>query len=222
MPAVFRLIVNRGGEQGAQHSQSLYSWFAHVPGLRVVAPATPQDAQDLLVAAVWSDDPVVYIDDRWLYDWSEDLHDPTAIDLAVQGPRVLRPGSDVTIVGMSWTTRLALDAADRLAEEGVDAEVIDLRVLNPLDAGPVVTSVEKTNRLVVVEGDWASCGVAAEVITSVVERAPRSLHAAPRRVNLAAAPAPTSKPLEANYYPTVDDVVSTVRSTIEEDWSSHE
>ena len=222
VPAVFRLIVNRGGEQGAQHSQSLYSWFAHVPGLRVVAPATPQDAQDLLVAAVWSDDPVVYIDDRWLYDWSEDLQDPTAIDLAVQGPRVLRPGRDVTIVGMSWTTRLALDAADRLAEEGVDAEVIDLRVLNPLDAGPVVTSVEKTNRLVVVEGDWASCGVAAEVITSVVERAPRSLHAAPRRVNLAAAPAPTSKPLEANYYPTVDDVVSTVRSTIEEDWSSHD
>lgn len=216
VPAVFRLIVNRGGEQGAQHSQSLYSWFAHIPGLRVVTPATPQDAQDLLVAASLSDDPVVYIDDRWLYDWDENVTAPAIAHLAGEGPRVRRAGGDVTLVGFSWTTRLALQAADVLsAEHGVECEVVDLRVLNPFIPAPVIESVARTGRLVVTEGDWRTCGVASEVITSVIEHlGPSALRAAPRRVNLADAPAPTSKPLEAAYYPTVGTVVSSVLSTI--------
>jgi pyruvate dehydrogenase E1 component beta subunit len=215
VPAVFRLIINRGGEQGAQHSQSLYSWFAHIPGLRVVVPATPQDAQDLLVAAIRSDDPVVYIDDRWLYDLESDVTDPLPIALADQGPLVQRTGSDLTLVGVSWTTRLALEAADVLAEEGIDCEVIDLRVLNPLDLSPVLESVSKTRRLVVAEGDWRSCGIAAEVIAGVVESVEAGcLAASPQRINLVEAPAPTSGPLEAAYYPTVDDLCNAVRGTV--------
>lgn len=215
VPAVFRLIINRGGEQGAQHSQSLYSWFAHVPGLRVVVPTTPQDAQDLLVAAIRSDDPVVYIDDRWLYDLEDDVTDPLPISLADQGPLVRRTGSDVTLVGLSWTTRLALEAADVLAEEGIDCEVIDLRVLNPLDLSPVLESVSGTRRLVVAEGDWRSCGIAAEVIAGVVESVEAGcLSASPQRINLVEAPAPTSSPLEAAYYPTVYDLCNAVRGTV--------
>ena len=215
VPAVFRLIINRGGEQGAQHSQSLYSWFAHVPGLRVVVPATPQDAQDLLVAAIRCDDPVVYIDDRWLYDLESEIADPPPISLADQGPLVRRPGGDVTLVGVSWTTRLALEAADILESEGVDCEVIDLRVINPLDLASVVESVSSTRRLVVAEGDWRSCGIAAEVIAGVLESVEAGcLVAPPQRINIVEAPAPTSAPLEAAYYPTVDDLCNAVRRTV--------
>jgi len=215
VPAVFRLIINRGGEQGAQHSQSLYSWFAHVPGLRVVVPATPQDAQDLLVAAIRCDDPVVYIDDRWLYDLESEIADPPPISLADQGPLVRRPGGDVTLVGVSWTTRLALEAADILESEGVDCEVIDLRVINPLDLAPVIESVSSTRRLVIAEGDWRSCGIAAEVIAGVLESVEAGcLVAPPQRINIVEAPAPTSAPLEAAYYPTVDDLCKAVRRTV--------
>lgn len=216
VPVVFRLIVNRGGEQGAQHSQSLYSWFAHVPGLRVVTPATAEDARDLMVAATLCDDPVVYIDDRWLYDWDETFDAPPVMDLAPEGPRILRTGSDATLVGFSWTTRLSLQAAAVLsAEHGVECDVVDLRVLNPFSPGPVLESVAKTGRLVVTEGDWRNCGVAAEVIANVVEHlGPSALRSAPRRVNLVEAPAPTSKPLEAAYYPTVDSVVQSVLATL--------
>lgn len=211
VPVVFRMIVNRGGEQGAQHSQSLYSWFAHIPGLRVVVPATPQDAQDLLVAATLSDDPVVYIDDRWLYDWDQSVTPPRAINLASQGPLVLRHGTDITLVGLSWTTRLLMDAADRLQTEGLSCEVVDLRVINPFDASVIAQSVSKTKRLLVAEGDWVTCGVGAEVITRVIEElGPHAFSVAPKRVGLVDAPAPTSKPLENNYYPKVQDIVNHV------------
>ena len=204
-----RGIINRGGEQGAQHSQALHSWFAHVPGLRVVMPSTVRDARDLLIAAVLCPDPVIYIDDRWLYSLTDDLGPVGAIDLAAQGPVVSRPGTDVTIVGSGYSSELALQAAAELEKDGIDAEVVDLRVLNPFDPRTVVESVTKTGDLVVVDGGWANSGFSAEVLASVAERtAPAILRRAPRRVTLPAAPAPTSAPLEAIYYPTVDDVVT--------------
>lgn len=216
VPVTFRLIINRGGEQGAQHSQSLFSWFAHIPGLRVVAPATARDARDLLIAATFSDDPVVYLDDRWLYELEDDVELAGPVDLRVQGPRVLRPGTDVTIVGFGWGTELARQAADKLqAAHGLDAEVVDLRVLNPLHPSVVIESVRKTGRLVVVDPDWKSCGVGAEIVATVVEELmPGELRSRPKRVTLADAPAPTSKPLEAIYYPTPDDVVAAVQAII--------
>lgn len=216
VPVTFRLIINRGGEQGAQHSQSLFSWFAHIPGLRVVAPATARDARDLLIAATFSDDPVVYLDDRWLYELEDDVELAGPVDLRVQGPRVLRSGTDVTIVGFGWGTELARQAADKLqAAHGLDAEVVDLRVLNPLHPSVVIESVRKTGRLVVVDPDWKSCGVGAEIVATVVEELmPGELRSRPKRVTLADAPAPTSKPLEAIYYPTPDDVVAAVQAII--------
>jgi pyruvate/2-oxoglutarate/acetoin dehydrogenase E1 component len=207
-PLTIRAIINRGGEQGAQHSQALHSWFAHIPGLRVVMPSTPADARDLLIAGVLCDDPVLYIDDRWLYGLEEELPPVRERDLRDEGPRRTRQGDDLTLVGCSYSALLCRDAASSLAAQGVESDVIDLRVLNPLDLGEVISSVRRTGRLLVVDGDWSSCGLAAEVIAAVSEAVePGRLRARPVRVTLPDAPAPTSAPLERGYYPTVDDVV---------------
>lgn len=216
VPVTFRCIINRGGEQGAQHSQSLVSWFAHVPGLRVVVPATPSDARDLLIASVLSPDPVVYIDDRWLYDEEDELTDIGEIDLDQVRPRTLRSGSDVTLVGAGHTTRLCLDAASNLEDRGLTAAVIDLRVVGPLHLDAVAESVAATGRLCVVDGDWAACGLAGEVIAQVAETVPTSAWKAPAaRVTLPPAPAPTSRVLEDLYYPTVDSVLAVVDRLIQ-------
>lgn len=207
-PVTVRAIINRGGEQGAQHSQSLHSWFAHIPGLRVVMPSTPGDARDLLIASVLCDDPVLYIDDRWLYGLEEDLGPVVEHDLRAEGPRRTRQGDDITLVGCGYTALLCRDAASHLAARDVECDVIDLRVLNPLDHSETIASVRRTGRLLVVDGDWSSCGVAGEIIASVSEAVePAWLRARPVRVTLPAAPAPTSALLERSYYPGVDDVV---------------
>lgn len=211
----FRGIVNRGGEQGAQHSQALHSWFAHIPGLRVVMPATPKDARDLLIASVLDPGPVLYIDDRWLYEQSDDIGPPVELKLSEQGPRILKEGSDITIVASSFSTRLSLDAAALLEKEGVSAEVIDIRVLNPFEPALILESVRKTGRLLSVDGGWQTCGMAGEVIARVVEAVePRELKARPRRITIADAPAPTSKPLEDIYYPSVQDVAAAAKGIV--------
>ena len=202
-----RAIINRGGEQGAQHSQALHAWFAHVPGLRVVMPATVADARDLLIAAVLCGDPVMYIDDRWLYETEDDLPPIQPLDLRQQGPRVLEPGTDVTIAGAGYSVELARQARRTMQAQGISAEVVDLRVLNPFEPSALVASVRKTRRLLVVDGGTRTAGFAGEVITSVMERlAPADLLAAPARVTLPDAPAPTSRVLQQIYYPTADDV----------------
>jgi len=204
-----RAIINRGGEQGAQHSQALHAWFAHVPGLRVVMPATVSDARDLLVAAVLCDDPVMYIDDRWLYELEDDLPPVTELELASQGPRRLADGNDITIVGAGYSTQLALQARQELSLQGVSAEVVDLRVLNPFEPTAIIASVQKTGRLLVVDGGTRNAGFAGEVIASVVERAgPAVLRCAPARVTLPDAPAPTSRVLEKIYYPAPETVAA--------------
>lgn len=208
-PVVFRAIINRGGEQGAQHSQAMHAWFAHTPGLRVVMPATVADARDLLVSATLCDDPVLYIDDRWLYHLEDDI-DPEPDGEAIhRGPEVLRAGSDLTIVGAGHTVALAREAAAELEGEGVSVEVVDLRVLNPLDAGPILDSVRRTGRLLVVDAGWRTCGLAGEIVARVVEGLePSELRSSPRRVTLQHAPAPTSGPLEHAYYPTTQTIVA--------------
>ena len=203
-----RAIINRGGEQGAQHSQALHAWFAHIAGLRVVMPATVADARDLLIASVLNDDPVMYIDDRWLYELEDDLPPIEELDLAVQGPRRLAEGTDVTIAAAGYSTQLALQARALLQSQGLSADVIDLRVLNPFDPTIVADSVSRTGRLLVVDGGCRNAGFAAEVIASVAERVPATnWKQMPGRVTLPDAPAPTSRVLEKIYYPTAADVL---------------
>lgn len=202
-----RAIVNRGGEQGAQHSQALHSWYAHIPGLRVVMPATVADARDLLIAATLSPDPVLYIDDRWLYDQTDDLADPVPLDLSKMGNQILREGRDITIAAASWTTAIAQEAAAILDDRGISAEVVDCRILNPFDAKPLIESTRKTGRLIAVDGSWATCGLSAEIIASAVEGcSPSDFRASPRRICLPDAPAPSTRALEGIYYPTADMV----------------
>lgn len=210
-PAVtIRGIINRGGEQGAQHSQALHAWFAHIPGLRVVMPATPADARDLLIASVLCDDPVVYIDDRWLYEQEGDLPPAIIRPLEREGPRVLRRGRDVTLVGAGYSTYLCVRAASTLESQGIDAEVIDLRVINPLVASPVIESVSRTGRLCVVDGGWRNCGLAGEIIARVVEVG-MSWLAAPIRLTLPDAPAASSGALERDYYTTESAIIAAVK-----------
>lgn len=208
-PAVtVRAIINRGGEQGAQHSQALHSWFAHIPGLRVVMPSTAADARDLLISSVLSDDPVMYIDDRWLYERSEVLAPVVERPLAGEGPAVRRQGRDVTLVGCGYSAFQCEQAALELSGGGIDAEVIDIRILNPLDASVVIESASRTGALCVVDGGWRTAGFGAEIIARVCEAT--QLRTLPVRITLPDAPAPTSRLLEAAYYPSTGSVVEAV------------
>lgn len=210
-----RAIINRGGEQGAQHSQSLHSWFAHIPGLRVVMPATVADARDLLIASVLCPDPVIFIDDRWLYGLQDTLPSIVERDLTKEQPQCLVKGENITIVASGYSTYLATEASNQLAAIGIMAEVIDLRVLNPLHIDLIINSVSKTHHLLVTDGGWSCCGMAGEVIASVLEKMPIGiLKKPPKRLTLPSSPAPASRVLEKDYYPTVDMVVNLVRSLI--------
>ena len=207
-----RAIINRGGEQGAQHSQSLHSWFAHIPGLRVVMPSTVCDARDLLIASALSEDPVLYIDDRWLYSQEDYLPEVKNIELVNQKPKIIENGSDLTIVASSYSTLLAKNAIYFLKKEGINCELIDLRVINPLDLDLVINSVNKTKSLLVIDGGWSSCGLSAEIIANVVENIDVTvLRHPPSRITLPFAPAPTSCFLEKEYYPNLKDIIDRVK-----------
>jgi pyruvate dehydrogenase E1 component beta subunit len=211
-----RSIINRGGEQGAQHSQALHAWFAHIPGLKVVMPYSVSDARDLLIAATLSSDPVLYIDDRWLYESKAELTLVSEVDLRDISPQILRSGCDLTIVSSGYSTKLALEASDKLEVLGVTTEIIDLRILNPIKIESILNSVLKTNRLLVIDGGWSPAGIAGEIIAQVVEKNPvNSLKAPPSRVTLPFAPAPAASNLEKLYYPTADDVVSAAKKLLQ-------
>jgi len=207
-------IINRGGEQAAQHSQALQAMFAHIPGLKVVMPATPYDAKGLLISCVMDGNPVVYIDERWLYNHKGDV--PEEMYTVPIGKGVVRrEGKDVTIVATSYMVFEAMQAAAVLEKEGVDAEVIDLRTLKPLDEPLILSSVKKTGRMVVADSGWKSFGAGAEIIAKVVESDVfRCLRASVIRVSLPDMPAPASRVLEKAYYPDAMAVATAVRDVM--------
>ena len=210
-----RSIINRGGEQGAQHSQALHAWFSHVPGLLVVMPSTVADARDLLIASVLCNDPVMYIDDRWLYDQEDDLPPVVEIDLLTQKPIVSLVGSDVTIVASGHSSLLAREAAKLLESQKVSTEVVDIRVLNPLPTKKIIKSVKKTKNLLVVDSGWTSVGFSAEIIAKVIEQLPvNCLNNPPVRIALPDAPAPTSRVLEKAYYTKAEDLVEATKKIL--------
>jgi acetoin:2,6-dichlorophenolindophenol oxidoreductase subunit beta len=206
VPLVIRAVINRGGEQGAQHSQALHAMFMHVPGLKTVMPATPADAKGLLLAAIEDPNPVVYIDDRWLYSQTGEV--PEEIYRIPLGEAAIRRvGRDVTIVGISWMAAQALEAADVLATQGVDAEVIDLRSLKPWDQVRVLESARKTGRVIVADPGWRTAGAAAEIAATVAAEAFHDLRAPVERVTLPDTPAPSSRAEEQAYYPRPSAIV---------------
>lgn len=213
VPIVFRAVINRGGEQGAQHSQALQGMFMHVPGLKVVMPSTAHDAKGLLIAAVSDDNPVLYIDDRWLYDTTDDV--PEAMyTVPVGEAAVRRRGRDVTIVASSYMAAEAAKAVATLEARGIDPELIDLRSIKPWDRDTVFASVARTGRLIVADAGWQTAGVAAEIVAAVACEIFDALKAPAVRVCLPDLPAPVSRPLEAAYYRGADDLVAAVEKTL--------
>ena len=213
VPLVIWGIINRGGEQAAQHSQALHALFAHIPGLKVVMPSTPYDAKGLMIAAIRDDNPVVYIDDRWLYEVDGEV--PEEIYEVPLGKALLRrEAKDVTIVATSYMVHNALQAAEALARDGIGAEVFDLRTIKPIDKQQLVASVKKTGRMVVADGGWKTCGVAAEISSLVSEEAFGYLKAPVVRVTVPDVPAPASSVLERIYYPDSEKIVEAVKRTL--------
>ena len=210
VPLVIRLIVGRGWGQGPQHSQSLQSWFAHAPGLRVVMPTTPHDAKGLLIASVEDDNPVIIIEHRWLYNITGPVPEEAYRVPLGQG-RVMREGTDLTLVGMSHMSLEALRAATLLEQDGIRVEVIDLRTLRPLDLSLILESVSKTGHLIVTDTSWKTGSFAGEIVAQVTEEAFRHLKAAPRRIALPDCPTPTTRSLANSYYPGALDIVKAVR-----------
>ena len=215
VPVTVRAIINRGGEQGAQHSQALHSWFAHVPGLRVVMPASVADARDLFIASVLSDDPVMFIDDRWLYEQEDTLDPIQEISLSKQAPIVLKQGTDLTIVASGYSTLLALKSAEILEAQNYSIEVIDQRIINPVSIENTLNSVSKTKNLLVIDSGTKTGSFSAEIIANVIENISINLlDSLPKRITLPDAPAPTSRVLESNYYFTEEDITLFVKKLL--------
>jgi pyruvate dehydrogenase E1 component beta subunit len=213
MPIVFRGPGGAAHQLAAQHSQSLESWYAHVPGLKVVAPSTPYDAKGLLKSAIRDNDPVIFFEGETLYGSKGEVpEEDYLVPLGVADLK--RQGADVTIVAWSKMVRVALDAADRLAAEGVSCEVIDPRTLRPLDQEPILASVRKTNRCVVVEEGWEYAGVGAQIAYVIHQQAFGDLDAPVTRVTGADVPMPYARNLEHLAMPSPARVVQAVREVL--------
>ncbi len=213
VPIVIRAPGGGGRQLGATHSQTPDAVFAHFPGLRVVAPGTPEDAKGMLKAAIRSDDPVLYIEHATLYQVRGEVPEGeyiTPLDKA----KIQRPGRDVTLVTYSKMLEISLKASEQLAKDGIEVEIVDLRSLRPLDMEPVLTSFRKTNRAVIVEEGWRSYGVGAEVASRIYEEAFDYVDAPIKRVAQTEVPLPYNRNLEQMALPQVDDVIKAVKEVL--------
>lgn len=213
VPMVIRGPGSAAHQLAAQHSQSLEAWFCHVPGLKVIAPATPQDAKGLLKAAIRDDNPVIFIEAQLLYGTKCDIEDGDYL-LPIGKAEVKREGNDVTIAAYSKMLLLALEAADDLAKDGIDAEVVDLRTLKPLDVETLRQSVEKTGHLVIVEEGWGFAGLGAQIAESVYSTAFDSLDSPIVRVTGEDVPMPYARPLEDLAIPDRTRIIHAVKEIL--------
>ncbi|GGN93778.1 alpha-ketoacid dehydrogenase subunit beta [Nocardia rhizosphaerihabitans] len=213
VPLVIRMATGAGRQLAAQHSHSLESFYAHIPGLRVVSAATVADARGMLWTALQDPDPVLIFEPIALYNSEEDL-DESAGATDITQARIRRRGSDVTVVAYGGALRVAEAAAEEVAADGIVAEVIDLRVLRPLDEATVLESLGRTHRLVVVDEGWRSVGIAAEIAARAAEDAYYELDAPVRRVCTAEVPIPYASHLEQAALPQAADVVAAVREVV--------
>jgi acetoin:2,6-dichlorophenolindophenol oxidoreductase subunit beta len=213
VPIFVRAVIGKGWGQGATHSQSLQASLAHFPGLTVLMPTMPEDAKGLTIAALQHDGPVIMLEHRSLYGIKGEVterFEPAPLGKA----RILRQGKHVTLVGASFMAYEALHAADELARQGIDAEVIDLRSIRPLDEETILQSLAKTGHLVVADTSWELCGVVSAVAASATEKGFRHLKAPVKRIALANCPAPVSLKLEEAFYPKASTIAKAAMSTL--------
>tara|TARA_Y100000590_G_scaffold56010_1_gene58715 strand:- start:459 stop:1463 length:1005 start_codon:yes stop_codon:yes gene_type:complete len=211
---VFWLIMNRGGEQAAQHSQALHSIFAHIPGLKVFSPSNAYDVKGMLSSAINDPNPVVFIDDRWLYG-KKCIVPSEYYEVPIGKGKIVLEGDDVTIVSSSYLTTETTKAAIKIKEKGYNCEVIDLRSIKPLDVDLILNSVMKTKKLVIVDGSWRMCSIASEISACISEKAFNILEYPVKRINLPDCPAPASRTLEEEYYINQEDIYKTILYMLE-------
>jgi len=212
-PVVFWLIVNRGGEQAAQHSQALHSIFSHIPGLKVVAPSNAYDAKGILISAVNDPDPVIFIDDRWLYGKENNVPEEM-YEVPIGKAFIKKQGKDITLISSSYTAFLCEAVAAELLKTGIDVEFVDLCTLKPYDKETILSSVKKTGRAVIVDGSWKTFGYASEISAMISENIFKKLKAPIERVCLPDAPAPASRSLEENYYISKEKIIEAIHKVI--------
>jgi pyruvate dehydrogenase E1 component beta subunit len=215
VPLVIRTPSGGIGQLAATHSQSFENWFAYCPGLKVVAPSTPYDAKGLLRSAIRDDDPVIFIESLALYDTKGDVPDGEDYTVPIGVAEVKREGTDVTVVSYSRMTVIAMQVAQRLEEEGISVEVVDLRTLRPLDRSTVINSIKKTNRAVVISEDWRSYGIGAEVAATIQEEAFDYLDAPVQRVAGVEVPLPYAARLSQASKPGAPHLIEAIHNVLE-------
>lgn len=206
VPLTIRTIDGAGFNAAAQHSQSLYALFTHIPGLKVVVPSNPYDIKGLLLTAIFDDDPVIVFEDKTLYGMKGEV-DEGFYTVPFGKAEIKRPGKDLTIVGIGKQVHTALKAADQLAQKGFEAEVIDPRTLSPLDEATIIRSVQKTGRLIIVDEAYPRCSAATDIAAIVGDKAFDYLDAPIKRVTAPHSPVPFSPPLEKLYLPSPEKVI---------------
>jgi len=213
VPLVIRAVVGRGWGQSAQHSKSMQSIFAHIPGLKVVMPTTPNDAKGLLISAIRDDNPVIFLEHRWLYFTEGEVsEDPKPIPL--EEPNILCSGEDITIVATSWMNVEAVKAAEVLRNRGVTVEIIDPRTIAPLNDDAIIESVNKTGHCIVADNDWIHCGFGAELAARISEKCFNDLKSPVKRIGFAQTPCPTTRPLENEFYPNAINMIRLVEEKL--------
>ena len=213
LPVVIRTVSGGGRQLGATHSHTPDAIFAHFPGLKVVAPGTPEDAKGLLKSAIRSDDPVMFIEHATLYQVRAEVPE-SDYTIPIGKSKIHREGSDVTVITYSKMLEISSKASEQLENEGIDVEIIDLRSLRPLDMEPVIKSFKKTNRAVIVEEGWRSYGVGSEVASRIAESAFDYMDAPIKRVAQKEVPLPYNRQLEQSALPQVEDVINAVKEVM--------
>ncbi len=215
IPLVIRAVMGRGWGQGAQHSKSIHSILAHLPGIKVVMPTRPADAKGLLVSAIRDDNPVIVLEHRWLYDTLGNIPQEENFSIPIGEPHILRRGNHLTILAVSWMNIDALKAAEILEKkQGIHIEVIDPRTILPLNYDLIYKSVNKTGHLIVADYDWLNCGFSAEVAARVSEQCFSELKSAVSRLGFAATPTPTTRNLEDAFYSNAISIIKTVEKKL--------
>ncbi len=208
-PFLIRAIIGRGWGQGFQHSKSLQSIFAHIPGLKVIMPTTPYDAKGMITAAIRDDNPVISLEHRWLY-WQEGEVPERQYTVPIGPAQILKEGSDITVISTSWMNVEAMQAAEILSRRGVKVELVDVRTLAPLDDEILVASVKKTGRCIVADTDWVVYGASAEIASRVYQKCFGHLKAPIERIGFAHVPCPTVRVLENQFYPNAATIIRAV------------
>lgn len=214
LPLTIRMIIGRGWGQGPQHSQNLQALFMHIPGLKVVMPFSPQDAKGMLISSIEDNNPVIFIEHRWLHNirgYVPEGHYSIPIGKA----KVINEGNDITIITCSYMALETTRAVEILAQYGVSVEVLDLRTIKPLDTESILESVKKTGRVIVVDSGYLTGGLASEISAIAVENAFEYLKSPIKRITLPDSPAPTTRALIKNYYPKAKDIIKTALEMLE-------